>query len=203
MSNVYDTNSGPILEAISSKRTILVFQFSNLDSEFFDIHTYLPSLEEASAINNLSRLQPTWEWDLELAIVNKYTLIPLERDWLLTEAPAGLATSLSKALLECAYPTDPDEVQALINITRDNQLLYDQIKSLATMSNMTYQDVSNLDIFELLKVAIYSEASLIREGVLENGLTITSKPVKNTTGSHMKGYGVIDTKSANAQLAKA
>jgi hypothetical protein len=205
MSNehVYDTNSGPILEAITSGKTVIVFLFSYLEKPFLNIHAVLPSLEEASAIYNISSNQPDWDWDLETAMINKYVPIPLERDWLLRQAPAGLASSLCESLLNCALPTDPDEVQTLLNITRGNQLLYDQFKSLIVQAGGTHQDVKNCDVFQLLRYAIASEANLVGQGILEHGFTIVQKEGGYSGGSsHMKGYGVIDTESANAELSK-
>lgn len=202
---VYETNSGPILKAIREGKTIIVFLFSYLDSEFLNIHTVLPTLEEASAIYNLGSNQPDWEWDIETTILNSYLPIPLERDWLYSEAPAGLASSLCESLLQCALPSDADEIDTLLNITRGNQSLYDQFKGLVMQANGSYSDVQDCDLFQLLRISIAAEPALVREGILEHGFSIIKSGKQNKAakaGSHVTGYGVIDTEAANKEMSR-
>tara|TARA_Y100001973_G_scaffold103751_3_gene171776 strand:- start:19 stop:648 length:630 start_codon:yes stop_codon:yes gene_type:complete len=200
--HVYDTNSGPILEAITEGKTVIAFLFSNLDPEFYNVHASIPTLEEANAIYNLLKIEHSWDWDIELAMISKYVLSPDVKAWLQSSAPAGFVTCVCESLLACAMPTDPDEIETLLNVTRGSQHLYDQFKSVLLQTNTTHSDLSSIDVFKLLKLAIASEPYLVRQGILENGFSLTRTKEAPASNTHVKNYGVIDTEAANADLRK-
>jgi len=203
MSNrhVNDTNCGPILDAVSKGKTIIVVFFLHLDPQFYNIHVVLPTLEEASALYNILSYQPNWKWDLETAFLHKYIPVKEERDWLMAEAPAGFASSVCESMLNCAMPVNPDEIQILINSMRASNSLYDQIKSLVVQAGGSHTDVNDQDVFRLLKLALRSEDYLVQQGVLENGLTIIAKKAPPTKKALVTS-GIVDTEQANAELKK-
>lgn len=89
----------------------------------------------------------------------------------------------------------------LIGATRGGQTIYDQFKSLLVQSGVDPKRLYDSDVFQLLEMGVNIEARLVREGILEQGFSITSKSKEQP--KQMIGHGVVNTELANAELAKA
>ncbi len=195
------TNSGPILEAVRQGRTILVFRFSFMDPSFMDVHCVLPSLEEARVLWQLIADRPLWDWDLENACVLEYCLFAYEQDWLLSDAPAGLATSLAQTLVALGFPSDMESVNAAIGAVRAERHIFEQIKELATAGGVDPAGLEGRDVYSLLRQCLLVERKLVQAEVLpDTGFTVI--PVKGQSQRKVP-VGTIDTEAENQRLRKA
>ncbi len=99
-----------ILELIEKGKTAFLFKFSFIHESFPDIYAILPTIREANALIKMLTYDSEMEEQIENTIICKYVIMPYHRDWLNSNAPAGLLTSLSNTLLALALPRDIDSV---------------------------------------------------------------------------------------------
>lgn len=165
------TNTAPLIEAISNGRTVFIYKLSKLDPSYLDIHAILPTIDEAYKIKTLLIEKPDWEWDIETTVVSKYCLIDLEKTWLQTDAPAGFVSSIVISLLNFAFPDDVESLNAILDIGRNQQTVFGQIKEKLIAADISPKDVEKLDVYKFLELAALSEFKLGLKGVQENGFS--------------------------------
>lgn len=173
--SVAETNALSVLNAITAKQTVIAFLFNDLDESLPNLYATLPSIEEAMAIEKFLNFEPQWELEIEIGVVQKYLLGRRNFEWLASTAPAGLLSSIAAALLNLALPKTTEELNSMLNMTRASSDIYSQMKSLCSMNGNSSDSMRNLDVFQLLDMAVESEPMLTREGILESGFTIIQK----------------------------
>lgn len=198
--NVHPSNTLPIIEAISEGKSVLAYNFSMLDEKFLDVYVVLPSIKEAKVLRKLIS-KKYYEADVELTILHKYVLTFDSKHWLVSDAPAGLLTSLCSSLLSCALPESAQDIQTLINVTRNSVDALSDMTNILVSYGLDKEAGESFDIYDLISTAVGFEKRFNREQILEEGWKIQT--VKQNQPGHMIDHGVINTQEANKELAKA
>lgn len=168
------SNTAQLIKAIKAGKSIIVFAFSRLFDHLPDIHAILPTDREAAALQFIGNSNPSWTYDLEDGIISEYVPISYERDWLLTDAPAGLASAVAHQLLRLANPVSLDQMNAILDEARSLVNYRDNFHAvLVGTCGFNSAELQQMDIYQLAKTIATFEPMLLGRGMIEEPFVLT------------------------------
>lgn len=175
------SNSLPILKAVQSGKSIVVFNFSLIDRSLTDVHAILPTVKEASTLQQLVQRNGDWAFDVEEAIIEEYIPLSYERNWLNYSAPAGLATSVATQLLRLANPESLDQINEILHQSRSLVNLEDNLHAiLGGACGVSLDMLRGMDVYQLLKTVAQYEPMLLSRGFIEEPFLFSPSEKKET-----------------------
>lgn len=161
------------LEAVSQGKTLILFRWSLFSPDLPDVLTTLPSLEEFQTIQGILAIDPEQEAVLEHALCERHVLSPSVYQWLLSEAPAGMLSSICMGWMLIGFPNDQEEISTLLNAMRGFATYYDDFKRiLYTHSSATPSDLTGMDLHKLLTYLVGVEKHMLEAGIMEDRIKL-------------------------------
>lgn len=140
------------MDRVAKGKTVLKLFLSHLDESFRDVFFEMPSMRETSALRKLFRWHPEMKVDVYTEMVQRYCLVKSDANWLLTDAPAGLAESICNQILRYGVVDTPEQLQQLLDLTRNGTDVFEQFKGmLAAEAGMSIREFEDLDLLKGLR----------------------------------------------------
>ncbi len=140
------------MDRVAKGKTVLKLFLSHLEESFRDVFFEMPSMRETSALRKLFRWHPEMKVDVYTEMVQRYCLVKSDANWLLTDAPAGLAESICNQILRYGVVETPEQLQQLLDLTRNGTDVFEQFKGmLAAEAGMSIREFEDLDLLKGLR----------------------------------------------------